>query len=380
MTSVDTSADAPVYGWAARFHLFQPHNPAFWLWAWLVINGGFIYVRSILATEVTAAALLIALVYVLIFGLPFAWFLTRRDRYEREPSKLAVVGFLWGGLVATWMMAAPANTALLSLWSKWVSVDFATTWAPAFTAPLTEESSKYAGLVILALLFRPAFRSIYDGILLGAFVGLGFQLFENYQYITNGIQKNFGADPILDGFKVFLTRTVTGGVSHALYTAIAGAGFAYFLVARNRSFGRRLSVALGFYLLATVTHGCLDAALASPLLIALNVVLSIVGIVVMWRFADRREHDWMAPLLAADVADGTITEDELALIQGPRGKKKDHLKKIRKTEGKQAATRAGYLLDAQIDLAGAIAGTGRGDSPAAVHARSEVARLRGSTA
>ena len=39
---------------------------------------------------------------------------TARDNWEyQEPAKLAVVGFLWGGLVATWLMSAPANTAIL---------------------------------------------------------------------------------------------------------------------------------------------------------------------------------------------------------------------------------------------------------------------------
>ena len=38
-------------------------------------------------------------------------------------------------------------------------------------------------------------RSAFDGFIVGGFVGLGFQIFEDVSYVINGAQGGFGADP-----------------------------------------------------------------------------------------------------------------------------------------------------------------------------------------
>ena len=130
---------------------------------------------------------MLSVVLLDLFALPFLWFIAHVDRYEREPAKLALLGFVWGGLAAPWVLALTGNGAVLSIYAKLFGVDFASSWGPPLTAPFVEESSKYIGLILLFLLARNHVRSAYDGLLLGAFTGLGFQVFENFQYMTNAV-------------------------------------------------------------------------------------------------------------------------------------------------------------------------------------------------
>jgi protease PrsW len=375
-TDETRSAAVAASGWGYPVRFFQPGNPAFWVYVYLVGTGAFLYYGLVKDVSDYATGTVLALALCALYTLPFVWFITRRDRYEREPAKLAILGFLWGGLAAAWVMAAPANSAILSIYSKVFSVDFAATWGPAFTAPFTEETSKYVGLILLFLLARNHVRSAYDGLLLGAFTGLGFQIFENFSYMTNAVINNFGASQAQDVLQVFAARGVTGITGHWLFTAIAGTGLGYFIGAKNRSFGHRFAVAAGFLLLAMLSHGLFDAASGSPILLFVGIVVGIVGIVIAWRFADRRQRTWMGSLLGDEVANGTVTKDELAVLEGPRKARKSYLESRRKDKGKQAARNAGLVLDAQIDLAARIAATDDPSGPEVSAARAEVARLR----
>jgi RsiW-degrading membrane proteinase PrsW (M82 family) len=180
-------------GWAYPVKFLQWGNPAFWVYVLLVGSGALLFYGTVQdSLNAYPTATVLSLVLITLYGLPFLWFLTRRDRYEREPAKLALIGFLWGGLAASWVMAAPGNTALLSIFAKVFGTDFALNWGAAIAAPLTEETAKWAGLILLFLLARNHVRSAYDGLILGAFSGLGFQLFENFQYLTNAAAANFG--------------------------------------------------------------------------------------------------------------------------------------------------------------------------------------------
>lgn len=357
------------------FRFVQVHNPAFWLYIWLVANGAYLYILGFTEIAVRPSAIVLAVFLETLYVLPLWWFITKRDHFDREPAKLAVVGFVWGGLVATWMMAAVANPAILSLWSKLVSVDFATSYGPALTAPFTEESSKLAGVVMLVLLARHCVRSAYDGMILGAFVGLGFQVFENVEYITSGIGANFNQNPVQDAMLTFILRSSTF-YTHAVYTAIAGAGLGYFLNRKDRTLGHRWSVMVGLVLLAMVIHGLLDAGAGNPAIGLVAGPVSIIAMVYVFRFADRGERQWVHTLMADEVANGIITADELDAVAGRRKTRKEYLKAVKAADGKPAKKQAEHVLDATYDLATAIAVTDDPHSPQAEHARAEVQRVR----
>lgn len=364
-------------GWSNSVRFFQPHNPACYLYWLLVLKGTYVFCQHLFASAIYPTALFIALSSEALYCLPWIWFLTHKDRYEREPAKLALLGFLWGGLVAPWVMALPGNNAILSLFAKLTSLDFYSHWSPAFTAPIVEESSKFVGLVMLALLARNHVRNAYDGFLLGAFVGLGFQVFEDVSYIVGAPAASFGSQQVASTLSVLVVRTVSGFWSHSLFTAVAGTGFGYFLEAKNRSFGHRLAVLVGFFLLACLAHSCWDAVVGFIGFGLIGIAIGTVAILLAWRFSEQRQRKFVRVLLADDVANGIVTEAELAAISNRPKDRRAYLRQIKSSSGPDAAKRAGFILDAAIDLAAAIASTDSLDSPAAKAARAEIARVRG---
>ena len=364
-------------GWSYPVRFFQSHNPACYLYWLLVLKGIYVFSGFLFHKAIYPTALFIALSSEALYCLPWIWFLTHKDRYEREPAKLALLGFLWGGLVAPWVMAISGNNAILSLFAKLTSFDFYSHWSPALTAPIVEESSKFVGLVMLALLARNHVRNAYDGFLLGAFVGLGFQVFENVSYIVDAPDESFGSQQVVNALLVLVSRTAVGFWSHPLFTAVAGTGFGYFLEAKNRSFGHRLAVLVGFFLLACLAHACWDAIGGFIGFGPIGIVIGTVTILLAWRFSERRQRKFVRVLLADDVANGIVTEAELAAISNRPKDRRAYIREIKSSSGPDAAKRAGFILDAAIDLAAAIASTDSLDSPAAEAARAEIARVRG---
>lgn len=375
-TTADTiHPDAIEAAEAQRWRLYQPHNAAFWIWAWMMLNGLYLYLVGFTESAVHPSAFVIAITLELVYTLPLWWFIARADRFDRQSPKLALIGFLWGGLVSTWMMGAPANSAVLSLWAKLVSVDFATSWGPSLTAPFTEETAKFSGLLIIVLLARRAIRSAYDGIILGAFVGLGFQVFENVQYIVNGIESNFNQSPVQQALIVFGVRSATGFYTHAVFSAVIGGGFGYALNAKNKSTGHRVAAFVGIFFLGMLAHGMLDAVGVFRAGYFLSPLLGLGGLYFLWKYADRGERTWIRTLMADEVASGVITETELDVIAGSRKTRKSYLKNIKKTEGKAAAKQADHVLEAEYDLAAALAANDPSASEIE-HARDEITRVR----
>jgi len=307
----------------------------------------------------------------------FAFFFLRADRYEREPAKLVVAVFLFAGLVSTWMIAAPANDNLITLYSKLFSIDFATKWAPAVVAPLTEETAKLAAVAICAMLAPRHVRSAYDGLILGLFAGLGFQVFENVSYMVNSAQGNFNSDPVGDVLHIAVTRGLSGAYGHWTFTAISGAGLGYYLGNPDRSKGHRLAVAGGLLLVAMICHGIWDALLGLGFIaMPLSFVIGITAFILLLRYTERRSRGFVGGLLADDLQSGTVTEEELAYLTGTLHDRRKHLRGIKHAEGKEAAKRAEWVMEAQNSLAAAIARTEDPHSPDAEAARAEVARLR----
>jgi RsiW-degrading membrane proteinase PrsW (M82 family) len=78
---------------------------------------------------------------------------------------------------------------------------------------------------------------------LGAFCGVGFQIVEGYAFAMSSTVLNRAGDVVEPVIAVFIVRGVLAGLwSHAVFTAIAGAGVAY---AATRRTARSVWVAAG---------------------------------------------------------------------------------------------------------------------------------------
>ncbi len=215
------------------FEFIQLHNPEFWIY--IVLLG--IGIVTFVVTDNTSihsfpSAFLLAVSLWALYLIPWVIFIRHEELFNPEPTKLALIGFLWGEFVATFAISLEANNAVISLLGKFAGPDFAGRWGASISAPIVEELSKGLGIVVLLLPARPYFRSTFDGAILGAFTGLGFQVLEDLVYSLSAAALTAAGGESKAIIGQFLARGFLAGLwSHALYSAIVGAGIAYFATA-----------------------------------------------------------------------------------------------------------------------------------------------------
>jgi protease PrsW len=366
-------------GWGARFQFAQPHNACFWVYLGLVASGGW-YVVNAVASSGGAfdQAYATAVVSSGLFCAAFLAFLHHADRWERTPGSLALAAFVGGGLASTFAIAIIGNAALSSLYTKTFGQAWAVDWQAGLTAPFVEESAKGAIFVLLLGLAPVVIRTASDGLIVGAYVGLGFQILEDILYAQNSAFAAFGAHQADAVLSVFVVRAIAGIPSHALYTALFGAGVIYALgtVAQPRRLARGVALMLS----AVVLHGVWDSASAiggpvyATLVLLAVTVSSVMILLVAIRWAGRREREYMRDIMAPEVSSGTITQAELAALTGDSD---DERAAIRARRHGTSRRREKHLLRAARDLAADLAEAGGDDTPHVLHARAEIARLRG---
>src|ERR1700756_1257588 len=366
-------------GWGRPFTFYQPRNCAFWGYLMLVGIGFFVFV-STLAREYDAygEAIALAVTSFAIYAALFWWFTQYIDHYAKLPAKLMVVAFLWGGFAAI-AMAANANSAIMALYGKVFGQAWALNWGAGLAAPFTEETAKGSGLLLLIALAPRQVRTAFDGLILGAFIGLGFQIVEDISYAMTSAGTQFGANQIGASIGTIVLRMVSGVAAHILYSAIFCAGLVYLLgrPAEPRRIGR------GLVLVATpmLLHGVWDSlgsiaggsGLALLGLLVAIVVLAIVIGVRVYKLTVQRERDFVRDVMAPEAARNVISGLELYAVAGNRKARKAFRKGGR---NRRERKRARYVLTAVYSLADELAVARGADSDRVRFARAEVARIR----
>jgi hypothetical protein len=205
-----------------------------------------------------------------------------------------------------------------------LDADAASAVSVIFGAPLIEESFK--GIAVLAVLWlaRDEFDSTLDGLVYGALVGVGFGMTENILY--------FGQTYLAEGIGQFgilvVARAVLGGLGHPAYTAATGAAIGWAREQHGRGFARFVVPILG-WCLAVALHtawnggliltslllgdgaGLLETVAIQTLLVIVPAALVLYAVA---RLSAKRELQILRDELRAEVAVGTISEDEFAII------------------------------------------------------------------
>lgn len=367
-------------GYGVRFRFVQPHNAAFWVYC-LVVAAGAVRMAQQLGPQlgVYGGAILAGVIIFALYTVPFWLFINHVDRFEPESRKLTVLAFVWGGLGATFGMAVTANDPIRSIYGKVLGQAFAFDWSAALTAPFVEEIAKACGLVLLITLAPRLVRSAFDGAVLGAFIGLGFTVFEDLIYVVVGAMSGFGADQGAALSSTLFMRIATGLVSHTVYSAIFCMGLVW-LIGRPHE-PRRVWRGLAFIVGAMVLHGIWDSmsALSRGTLfggLGSFVILpaALIGILALGlRWASRQERMWMHDIMQPEVTRGTITADELAALSGHH---KDRKRFIKASKGHKSHVHARHVLHAASDLAQQIGRSGGAETPEVAFARDEVVRVR----
>jgi RsiW-degrading membrane proteinase PrsW (M82 family) len=144
------------------------------------------------------------------------------DRYEREPWLLVAGMFAWGAVVAAVLsiilQVILQGTVHLATGSEAVAAVAGTT----VFAPLTEETTKGAAVLLVFWLLRRELDSYLDGLVYAGTVALGFAATENLLYFL-GAHAEGGTQGMLS---LFVLRSVLGAWDHPVYTAFIGLGLA----------------------------------------------------------------------------------------------------------------------------------------------------------
>jgi len=150
-------------------------------------------------TMITAIALLIA------FAIPSLtlFFIHRLDFFKTGTFRLVVVCFVYGGMA--YFLAALINPQTIKMgWVDYYGM-------VRFVAPVVEEILK--SLILIILVRRKSFTYFIDGAIYGFGVGIGFAVFENFEYILGNPQA---------ALVNAISRVISTNLMHAASTAMIG--------------------------------------------------------------------------------------------------------------------------------------------------------------
>ena len=232
----------------------------------------------------TEQTILIALSIFQVIVLAF--FIYRKDKFQKEPLKMLVKAFLLGCLSA--LPAAYLETLLTNAYSL-----FGGEYLPGFfggiyngyvVAGCSEELCKLL-LLYIAVWRSPHFDEYFDGIVYATFLSLGFAGLENVLYVFS--QGDFSSAVVTGSMRALLS--VPG---HFLFGVAMGY---YFALAKFEPTNRSRNIMLAF-LVPMLLHGTFDALLMIPDAMGeegqwLNVVMFPVFIwfdIKLWKLGMRR--------------------------------------------------------------------------------------------
>jgi RsiW-degrading membrane proteinase PrsW (M82 family) len=211
----------------------------------LVLLGAVVMAAVIALSGAPSSLILATLLAALPVG-PLVGCFMWLDRYEPEPRSLLVGGLLWGAFVAT--------AAALVFQGIGLARGATDAQSLSFLAPVTEEATKGAFLVLLLWWRRHELDGILDGIVYAGMVGVGFAFTENILYLaaayngTDGLGPG-GTEALTD---TFIVRCLLSPFAHPLFTAFIGIGVG--LAVASRSSAVRFLAPTGGYVLAVTAH------------------------------------------------------------------------------------------------------------------------------
>jgi RsiW-degrading membrane proteinase PrsW (M82 family) len=205
-------------------------------------------------TEGFAVGFVLAVLPVpLVLG-AFLWV----DRVNPEPPGNLVFCFAWGSCAAT-LVAIIANSWTTDLLISHQGAAGGQAVGAGVVAPLVEETSKGAAVLLLFVFRRRDFDGIVDGVVYAGFTAAGFAFTENILYIGRTVLEA-NADGAGVGVTVFtfLLREVMSPFAHPLFTSMTGVGFG--IAATTRRPALRVLAPLGGWICAMVMHGTWNGA------------------------------------------------------------------------------------------------------------------------
>ena len=289
--------------------VYRPESAVFWLFitaiglstALVLLSDG-AAIAETLAAQLALAPLWLGLIAFLL------WLMLKFDPFRsvRAHPQVLAAGTALGATTAM-VLALHGNTALFGFWRSVLDPDTAEQWSAALSAPFVEEAAKAVCAAVVLVLSAAVFNRISHALLLGMFVGVGFDLMEDLVYASRQAIASLDSDVVGAGANLIL-RAFTAVPAHWSYTALATVGVLMLLpsFAGRDSWprSRRLLAAVGLFGAASLMHFIWDAPGpdtpgAALGVLALKVVVNVVIFGVPVLLLLRVERAWVRDQITA---------------------------------------------------------------------------------
>jgi RsiW-degrading membrane proteinase PrsW (M82 family) len=244
--------------------VYRPESAVFWLFVVTLALSTFALVAGDGAAinETLGAQVLLGPMW-LVFIVLLVWLIFKFDpfRSARQYPQGLVAGTALGATTAI-VMAENGNGSLSNIWARVLPPDTYALWWAALTAPIIEEASKAMCAALILVLCATVFNRISHALLVGMFVGFGFDVMEDLSYASTQALNSLDSD--FSGARDnLLIRFLTAVPAHWAYTALAAVGVLLLLPSfRDRatwSRPKRLGMAAALFGSAALMHFIWDA-------------------------------------------------------------------------------------------------------------------------
>lgn len=266
----------------------------------LVVTGIMLLELGPIAAIIAAV---IAFAPAIIYLFPIIWL----DRYDPEPLWLLSLAFSWGALVAV-VFSFVINSTVGEVVTAAAGPYAGQMISLVISAPIFEEISKGAGLLIIVLFFRKYFDGILDGIVFAGVLALGFATVENVLYYGRAILGG-GLEGLVG---LFFLRGILSPFAHVTFTAMTGVGLGLSRESHNPiiKFGAPLIGLICAILLHMFWNGVALFFGGAFLVVYLIIEIPFFLLFVSFSFYIMyRQNKILTEMLAIDVARGLIPQE-----------------------------------------------------------------------
>ncbi|WP_433267581.1 PrsW family intramembrane metalloprotease [Actinosynnema sp. CS-041913] len=274
------------------------------------------------------------------------------DRWEPEPAKILLLAFAWGACGATITSLVFNQTA--HVLGELINNGDGSTFAAVVGAPIVEEATKAAFVIVLFLRRREEFDGVVDGIVYAGVTAAGFAYTENIYYFARVFVDSGLGDLSSGVVALFILRGVLSPFAHPLFTAMTGIGIGIASMTASRRV-RMVAPVLGYLGAAglhslwnfSTTVGTGSTFINLYFLIMVPVFAGMVWLVVWQR---RREQRIVAGQLPAMAVQRWIATSEVTLLASLQGRRRWR-RAVRRKVGDQAARAVAEYQVAATELA-----------------------------
>ena len=337
--------------------VYRPGAAVFWVYvgavalgtAFLLSADGTVFHESLSAQIALAPAWL-------AFATFLVWLMLRFDPYRsmRRHPQILVAATALGGTAAV-ALAMAGNAALGEVWARVLPPDVLARWQAALTAPVIEESAKAACAAVVLVLCATVCTRVSHALLVGMFVGFGFDIVEDLAYASGEALDSLDSDVVGAGANL-IVRILTAVPAHWAYTGLAGVAVLLVLpsFAGEWSRSRRWATAAALVVAAWFMHFLWDAPVpgneAAAALLLLKVLVNLAVFLVPALLLLRTERRWVAERIGEAARGRTLAAYADVLDSLPTRRTRRALRRqARRTGGRDAAAAVRARQNAALD-------------------------------